>query len=152
MEPGEHQSLQETRNDSQRCGAHRCPSSGCQEEEEPRLVRRSPTRGTKPSGVPAIVEDALASSGRPLGSEARSVFEPLLGVDLSSVRVHTDALAAASARAIDAHAYTVGTDVVFATGRYQPGTPAGDRLLAHELGHRRPATVCSPGERLGSAH
>ncbi len=57
------------------------------------------------------------------------------GADFSRVRVHTDDRAAASARAVDAHAYTVGSHIVFDRGRYAPATPAGQRLLAHELAH-----------------
>ena len=51
------------------------------------------------------------------------------------MRVHTDAKAAESARAVKRLAYTVGRDVVFGAGRYAPGTTEGDRLLAHELTH-----------------
>jgi Domain of unknown function (DUF4157) len=57
------------------------------------------------------------------------------GWDLSQVRVHADARASASAREIGARAYTVGTDIVFAEGAYQPSTLAGRRLIAHELVH-----------------
>src|SRR5262249_45794192 len=42
---------------------------------------------------------------------------------------------AESARAVHAHAYTVGRDIVFASGRYAPQTPKGKELLAHELAH-----------------
>jgi outer membrane protein OmpA-like peptidoglycan-associated protein len=62
-------------------------------------------------------------------------MEQRFGADFSGVRVHDDARAAESARAVDAHAYTVGSDIVFAPGRYAPGTSGGDRLLAHELAH-----------------
>lgn len=62
-------------------------------------------------------------------------FEPRLGRDLGPVRIHADAPAAASARALDARAFTVGHHIVFAAGRYTPRTPAGRRLLAHELVH-----------------
>ncbi|MGH9836713.1 MAG: eCIS core domain-containing protein [Blastocatellia bacterium] len=55
--------------------------------------------------------------------------------DFSQVRVHTDAKAAESARAVNALAYTVGRDLVFGAGQYQPGTTGGNRLLAHELTH-----------------
>jgi uncharacterized protein DUF4157/annexin-like protein/lysine-specific metallo-endopeptidase family protein len=55
--------------------------------------------------------------------------------DLSRVRVHTDTRAAESARAVNALAYTVGHDVVFGAGQYQPFKPEGQRLLAHELTH-----------------
>jgi hypothetical protein len=74
-------------------------------------------------------------AGRPLEPEVRGVMEERLGHDFGSVRVHTDHAASESARAIHAQAYTVGTDVVFQSGRYQPDTPAGQHMLAHELTH-----------------
>src|SRR5262249_43583700 len=55
--------------------------------------------------------------------------------DFSRVRVHTDGKAAESARAVNALAYTVGADIVFAGGQYAPSTASGQRLLAHELAH-----------------
>jgi hypothetical protein len=55
--------------------------------------------------------------------------------DFSPVRVHTDARAAESARAVGARAYTVGQNIVFGAGQYAPGSGAGQRLLAHELAH-----------------
>ena len=55
--------------------------------------------------------------------------------DFNRVRVHTDALASSSARALHASAYTVGNDIVFASGAYTPSTIGGRRLLAHELAH-----------------
>jgi hypothetical protein len=57
------------------------------------------------------------------------------GFDFSQVRIHTDAQAAESARSVNAAAYTVGRDIVFGTGQYQPHTRQGQRLLAHELTH-----------------
>jgi hypothetical protein len=62
-------------------------------------------------------------------------MELRFGHDFSQVRVHTDAKAAASARAVHALAYAVGRDVVFGAGQYVPGTSEGRRLLAHELTH-----------------
>jgi hypothetical protein len=62
-------------------------------------------------------------------------MESRLGYDFGRVRVHTDATAAESARAVDALAYTVGRDLVFASGQYAPGTGTGRKLLAHELVH-----------------
>jgi outer membrane protein OmpA-like peptidoglycan-associated protein len=49
--------------------------------------------------------------------------------------VNADAAADVSARAVGAQAYTVGPAIVFAYGRYAPGSAEGDRLIAHELGH-----------------
>ncbi len=62
-------------------------------------------------------------------------MEPRFGHDFSGVRVHTDSRAAESARAVNAHAYTVGNDIVFAPGKYQPDAHSGRELLAHELAH-----------------
>jgi outer membrane protein OmpA-like peptidoglycan-associated protein len=55
--------------------------------------------------------------------------------DFSQVCIHADDGAARTAGALDAAALTVGNDLVFNSGRFAPGTPAGRRLLAHELGH-----------------
>jgi hypothetical protein len=55
--------------------------------------------------------------------------------DFSHVRVHTDERATESAAAVNAHAYTVGRNIVFGQGQYSPGSIAGNRLLAHELTH-----------------
>jgi hypothetical protein len=62
-------------------------------------------------------------------------MESRFGQDFSDVRVHTDEQAAESAEAVNARAYTVGKDVVFGAGEYEPGTSEGQRLLAHELVH-----------------
>jgi hypothetical protein len=62
-------------------------------------------------------------------------MEPRFGRSFGQVRVHTDARAAESARAVNALAYTVGRDVVFGHGRYQPQSPQGSFLMAHELAH-----------------
>ena len=76
-----------------------------------------------------------AAGGAPLPASERASLEPCFGRGLDDVRVHTGPEAAASARALKAHAYTFGRDVVFGEGKYAPGTTAGQRLLAHELAH-----------------
>ncbi len=87
------------------------------------------------ASVPAIVHRVLRSPGMSLDPESRRSMESRLGHDFSHVRVHADAEAGASARAVKATAYTVGPSVVFAPGRYEPQSAAGRRLLAHELAH-----------------
>lgn len=62
-------------------------------------------------------------------------MEPRFGRDFSHVRIHTDARAARSARAVRAQAYTSGSHIVFNSGRYSPATADGRSLLAHELAH-----------------
>ncbi len=88
-----------------------------------------------PAVAPPIVHEVLRSPGQPLDASTRAFMEPRFGHDFSRVRVHTDASAARSARAVHANAYTVGQDVVFAEKHYTPGTIAGKGLLAHELTH-----------------
>jgi hypothetical protein len=85
---------------------------------------------------PSPVREVVGSSGgSPLESNARSFLEGRLSADFSDVRIHTGPKADESARSISAQAYTVGSDVVFRSGAYQPDTPAGRHMLAHELTH-----------------
>jgi hypothetical protein len=88
-----------------------------------------------PNGLPSAVHVALQAAAVPLDAVTRSYFEPRFGCDFSSVLVHTGREAAASAREIDARAYTSGTHIVFADGEFAPQSAAGRRLLAHELVH-----------------
>lgn len=81
------------------------------------------------------VHDVVGSGGRPLEPEVRVDMEHRLGHDFSDVRVHDDAAAAASAGAVGAHAYTVGSDVVFQRDSYDPSSSQGLTTLAHELTH-----------------
>jgi hypothetical protein len=74
-------------------------------------------------------------SGEPLPPSVRTYFEPRFSFDFSRVRIHAGPEAAAAARAVNAHAYTIGPNIVFGEGRYEPGTHAGKLLLAHELTH-----------------
>ena len=74
-------------------------------------------------------------------------MEPRFGHDFSRVRIHVDGAAADSARAVGAHAYTLGQHIVFGAGQYHPQTDAGRRLLAHELTHvvqQGPGVAASP--------
>jgi hypothetical protein len=79
--------------------------------------------------------DVLRSPGGPLPTTVQAEADARFGHDFSGVRVHSDREANVSAAALDAHAYTVGNDIVFAAGRYAPHTASGKRLLTHELAH-----------------
>jgi outer membrane protein OmpA-like peptidoglycan-associated protein len=91
--------------------------------------------GSAPKTVPPIVHEVLRSPGSSLDATSRDFFEPRFAHDFSSVRVHTDARAAESAREVNAQAYTVGKDMVFGAGAVGSGSAAGRRLMAHELAH-----------------
>jgi hypothetical protein len=89
-----------------------------------------------PAAVPSVVESmAELGVGRPLESSTRTRLEGALDVDLSSTRVHDDALGARASADAGARALTIGSHVAFAGGEYAPGTLRGDALLAHELAH-----------------
>ena len=81
------------------------------------------------------VHDVISSGGRPLEPDVRTDMEARMGHDFSDVRVHDDSSAAASASAVNAHAYTVGSNIVFQRDTYDPGSSEGRTTLAHELTH-----------------
>jgi Domain of unknown function (DUF4157) len=101
----------------------------------PRIQRFLGQSNGQTGAAPASVDRALASPGRPLEPALRRDMEQRFGHDFSRVRVHSDVASEISARQLDAHAYTSGHDIVFGSGRFAPATPAGRRLLAHELTH-----------------
>ena len=88
-----------------------------------------------PLAAPPVVREVLGEPGQPLNAETRALMESRFGHDFSKVRVHTDGKAAESAQAVNALAYTVGSDIVLGTGQYAPETNEGKQLLAHELTH-----------------
>jgi hypothetical protein len=106
----------------------------CEDCRENRLQRDANSTGSA-GWAPPMVHEVLRSPGEPLDAATRADLEPRFRQDFSSIRVHTDAKAAASTRAVRASAYTVGRDIVFAAGHYAPKTTADRRLLAHELTH-----------------
>jgi hypothetical protein len=101
----------------------------------PRIQRFSGGSDGQTGVAPASVERALANPGKPLESALRQDMEQRFGHDFSHARVHSDAAAEQSARDVNAHAYTVGHDIVFGVGRFAPATHEGRRLIAHELTH-----------------
>ena len=101
-----------------------------------RLMRSA----TADSGVSS--EDVAGRIGRRVGGgeslapDLQQRFGDAGGGDaLAGVRVHRDAEAADLARSVGARAFTVGSDVFFGRGEYQPDTREGSQLLAHELVH-----------------
>ena len=102
----------------------------------PRHIQRYTGRTAEGTDTaPASVDRVLASSGRPLEPALQQDMEQRFGHDFSRVRVHSGATAEQSARELNAHAYTVGHDIIFGAGEYRPTTRIGMRLLAHELAH-----------------
>jgi hypothetical protein len=108
--------------------------AACEEEEE-QVVRRKEAGANPQMSASPNVSPALNSPGQPLDPDTRTFMEQRLDHDFGNVRVHTDHPASESARAVNALAFTLGRDVVFAPGQYRPESDPGRRLLAHELTH-----------------
>ena len=99
--------------------------------------------GAKPGGDGSFAVDedfarrlqARQGRGRPLPHPLRETFETRFGADLSGVRIHSDAEAEQLSQAIQAQAFTHGSDIFLGTGKSAIATTAGQHLLAHELTH-----------------
>ena len=106
------------------------------EVDEEELVQSKEVPGATPV-LSAASEGAIRGlgGGTPLARSERAFFEPRFGRDFSNIRIHKGAAADQSAKSIQARAYTLGSNIAFAKGEYTPSTPAGRRLLAHELTH-----------------
>ena len=110
---------------------------GEEKEDEAALIQAKHVPGRSAEVTPGLAAhiQSLRGGGQPLPASTRAFFEPRFGHDFRQVRVHTEARAAETARALNAHAFTVGRDVVFGAGQYAPDTLQGQRLLGHELTH-----------------
>jgi hypothetical protein len=106
----------------------------CEEEEE-KLHRKTEGNDSPSGNTESSARELLSGPGQPLDSATRAFMEPQFGRSFSDVRVHTGQVADASARSVNALAFTVGRDVAFRAGQYAPETPAGRKLIAHELAH-----------------
>lgn len=101
---------------------------------------------------PALLVLLAAAVVLPAAS-AEAAPQPLLGDSFGDVRVHTDPLAAALARSVQARAFTTGADIFFAGDSYEPGSAQGRALLAHVVQQRGTPTsgdlrVSEPGDQL----
>jgi hypothetical protein len=95
---------------------------------------------------------AQGDSGTSLPTELSAELAEALGLSrevVAGVRVHTGSASAHAADTIAAEAFTIGADVHFAAGAYQPTTESGRRLIAHEVAHAvvaQPATTLDAGD------
>jgi hypothetical protein len=112
-----------------------CSCGGTCEECKKKQVQRKGEGGVH--GVPSAFEGALARSGAgmPLAPHTRGIMENRFGDRFDDVRVHADSSAAEAAHHVSAHAFTMGRDVYFGAGRYDPHSTGGQKLIAHELTH-----------------
>ena len=121
----------------QRQGGEGEDTSEPEEQEEPASLQ---TKAEGPCARPASPSltarlQATKGSGQHLSAHTRAQMEGAFGADLSGVRIHTDGAAVGMNRDLRAQAFTHGRDIYFGSGKFQPETTEGRRLLAHELVH-----------------
>jgi hypothetical protein len=105
------------------------------QEEDELMTKRDGMLGAFDASPAFERQLRSAGGGNPLDKNTRSEMERGIGADFSGVRVHTGAQASSLNRSISAQAFTRGSDVFFSSGKYNPGSAGGKRLLAHELTH-----------------
>lgn len=118
-------------------GFRALPSDG------PAIQRKAAGQPAQATDSPAEVLDQLGE-GSPLDSSTQNRMGSAFGTSFADVRVHADGKGNTLAGQQRAHAFTVGSHVAFAAGRYAPGTVEGDALLAHELTHVQQQRGASP--------
>ncbi len=104
-----------------------------------RLIQRSAlTENTVPFELDDITAGQIEQArggGQPIDSTAQTNLEPNLGYDLSSVKIHNTEEDNALSQTVGAKAFTIGQDIFFKEGAYNPHSNDGQQLLAHELTH-----------------
>jgi len=110
---------------------HKC--GGFNHDEKSQSLQTKLVGSPKPAAdeAPDIVHEVLREPGQPLDTATRAFFDPRFGHDFSQVRVHTDRHAVESAVSIGASAYTVGSNIVFASGHFDPATSSGPVSYTH---------------------
>ena len=78
---------------------------------------------------------ATLGHGRSLTESEQRFFKSHIGHDFAGVHIHTGPAADAAAKSVNARAFTLGNNIVFGNGEYQPETNSGKQLMAHELAH-----------------
>lgn len=108
-----------------------------QEEKKDEHVQAKGSSATTPAVSPQLESriQTIRGGGQPLPDNTRTFFESRFGHDFGGIRVHTDSQAAETAGQLNAQAFTIGRNVFFGAGHYEPHTSKGQWLMAHELTH-----------------
>ncbi len=106
-----------------------------EEKEEQAQLKRYPDSPTASLNGASSYIKQLSATGEALPKRSQTFFSRRLGYDFQDVKIHRDEKASQSARQVNAKAYTVGKNIVFNSGKYNPDSREGKELLAHELVH-----------------
>ncbi len=111
-------------------------------EEEERQVQRKGTSFLQAKSNDTAISDATQSAiqssrgaGHAMDAGIRSFMSQRFGHNFNNVTIHTGSDAVQMSRELNAKAFTVGSDIYFNQGEYQPASDHGKHLLAHELTH-----------------
>jgi peptidoglycan/xylan/chitin deacetylase (PgdA/CDA1 family) len=127
--------------------------SQCEARDDEKLQRKQQSSNADSlNTAPARAPEAINSPGRPLDPVTRLFMEERFDRDFGRVRIHAETTDATSPNALQAAAYTVGSDIVVDGGAFNPTTRRGHRLLAHELAHVSQQRLSGGPERELSAH
>jgi hypothetical protein len=114
------------------------PGLSVQRQEEEEELQMKPLHGAEGGEVEQSVQSQIQSArggGQPLDGQIRRQMEQGFGRNLGNVRIHTNSQSDTLNRSLNARAFTVGNDLFFRQGEYNPGSQGGQKLLAHELTH-----------------
>ncbi len=116
--------------------------AACEEEEQVQrkplasfIQRMSTGTGTAVSDTTASQISSTRGKGSGMDTSTLSFMENRFGTDFSNVNIHTGDYAVQMSRNLNAQAFTVGSDIYFNSGKYNPLSDSGKHLLAHELTH-----------------
>lgn len=111
------------------------------DEEYPKIEKGSGIQAKSNNGLP-VTENSSPETitrklgkGKSLNGNTQSRMEAAFGTGFSNVEIHHDSNAEDLSGKLGARAFTVGDHIAFAKGEYEPGTIAGEALIAHELAH-----------------
>ena len=96
------------------------------------------TKSAGNSSITGELSHKISSSrggGRNLDVNTQSFMQSRFGADFSDVKIHTDHEAVGMSRELKAKAFTIGSNIYFNDGQFEPNSASGRHLLAHELAH-----------------
>lgn len=107
-----------------------------EKNEHPPIMRKEKegARANKSSDISDRIKKTKGK-GQPLSEQTARQMEQAFGANFSSVNIHTDEQAASLNKDLHSIAFTNGSDIYFAEGKYNPDSSSGKTLLAHELTH-----------------
>ncbi len=106
------------------------------EPDEEMVMRKEKSSGeTAASSSFQSALNASKGQGTKLNNGLKNSFESKFGENFQNVKIHNNSRSHQLASEINAKAFTLGEDIYFNEGEYQPGSREGKHLLAHELTH-----------------